>query len=161
MKNLPICTFIKGTIFIKGSMSYSQSKLSSKDKCKDNIMKASKDKLTPMKSSQNDKKCFKCHGYRHFQVNCPNRKVMTLKKIEEIEKAYQNMEDNKVEEMENKKDEEIIKADNRNMLMFHRALHIQNNPYEDQGLTYFKLYAPSMSRCVWTQWMVEVVLMWF
>lgn len=46
-----------------------------------------------MKPNQLDKKCFKYHGYRHFQANCPNRRVMMLKEIQEIKKAFQGMKD--------------------------------------------------------------------
>lgn len=30
------------------------------------------------------KKCFKCQGLGHFQVECRNRRVMTLKKVEVV-----------------------------------------------------------------------------
>ena len=31
------------------------------------------------------RKCFKCQGYVHFQADCPNRRVLTLKEMEEID----------------------------------------------------------------------------
>jgi len=31
------------------------------------------------------KRCFKCQGYGHFQADCPNRRVLTLREMEEID----------------------------------------------------------------------------
>ena len=31
------------------------------------------------------KRCFKCEGYGHLQADCPNKRVLTLKEIEEID----------------------------------------------------------------------------
>jgi len=30
----------------------------------------------------NQKKCYKCHGYGHFQADYPNKKLLTIEKIE-------------------------------------------------------------------------------
>jgi len=30
------------------------------------------------------KKCFKYHDFGHFQADCPNRKALTIKKVEDI-----------------------------------------------------------------------------
>lgn len=73
-------TFSMGTIFTKGT-TYSKPEVTSKDNGKEKSVEPSKDKPNPMKPSQLDKKCFKCHDYGHFQVNCPSKKVMTLKEI--------------------------------------------------------------------------------
>lgn len=65
-----------------------------------------------MKSSQ---KCFKCHGFGHVQVQCPNRRAMTVQEIQEIKK-----EDNKQGDGEkyNQGEEEhvIVKADEGELL---------------------------------------------
>jgi len=31
------------------------------------------------------KRCFKCQGYGHFQADCPNRRVLTLREMEDID----------------------------------------------------------------------------
>jgi hypothetical protein len=30
------------------------------------------------------KKCFKCQGLGHFQAECPNQRVMTLREVQEV-----------------------------------------------------------------------------
>ena len=66
-----------------------------------------------------NKKCFKCQGYRHFQANCPNRRVMTLQEMNAIDEACQE-ESGEEEREESESGEEIIveEADNGEMLMF-------------------------------------------
>ena len=45
------------------------------------------------------KRCSKCQGYRHFQANCLNIRVLTLKEIEEIDHfALELAEEEEVEE---------------------------------------------------------------
>ena len=36
-------------------------------------------------TTKNHKKCFNCHGYGHFQADRPKRKVLTIKKIEDVD----------------------------------------------------------------------------
>jgi len=31
------------------------------------------------------KRCFKCHGYGHFQGGCPNWRNLTIREVEEIQ----------------------------------------------------------------------------
>jgi len=40
------------------------------------------------------KKCSKCHGFGYFQADCPNRKALTIREVEEI----QALEDESSEE---------------------------------------------------------------
>ncbi|GAV58444.1 hypothetical protein CFOL_v3_01978 [Cephalotus follicularis] len=60
-----------------------------KDRGKTKVDDPLKEKSNPTRS---DKKCFKCHGYGHFQAEYPNKRVVTLKEIEEIEAASQEEE---------------------------------------------------------------------
>lgn len=59
-------TYIKGTSFPKGSSSYTRPESSSRDKGKEKIASQPKNKPYLAKSTQNDKKCFKCYDYEHF-----------------------------------------------------------------------------------------------
>lgn len=61
-------TFTKRTTFQKGSTSYYKLGINHKDKGKEKLLDPSKDKTYPVKSTQLDKKCFKCHNYGYFQV---------------------------------------------------------------------------------------------
>ena len=42
------------------------------------------------------KKCFKCHGYGHFQPDYPNRRVLTIREIKELD--HMEVEENEEEE---------------------------------------------------------------
>ncbi|GAV73772.1 Asp_protease_2 domain-containing protein, partial [Cephalotus follicularis] len=85
------------------------------------------------------KKCFKCHGYGHFQAECPNRRVMTIKEMEEIESALKE-EQNEEEESD---DDEVLIAEpmNRELLVIHRSLHTKMERMDDQRENIFQ------SRC--------------
>ncbi|GAV86177.1 zf-CCHC domain-containing protein, partial [Cephalotus follicularis] len=95
-----------------------------------------KEKSNPTRS---DKKCFKCHGYGHFQAECPNKRVMTLKEIEEIEAAPQEEES----EVESSNDEETLIADpvNGELLVLRHAFHAKLKTNDDQRENIFQ------SRC--------------
>lgn len=78
-------TFTKGTSFSNGSSSNAKPKTSSRDKGKEKVVKQHKEKSNSTRTNQNDKKCFKCLNYGHFQSNCPNQRMMTLKEMQAIE----------------------------------------------------------------------------
>lgn len=68
---------------------------------------------------------------------------MTLKEIQAIEKAYQDMEIDKDDKDDglsmNEKEEEVIeKVDNGNMLVLKRACHVQNGLHDDQRVNIFQ-----------------------
>ncbi|GAV85281.1 hypothetical protein CFOL_v3_28719 [Cephalotus follicularis] len=99
-------SFTLGKSFSKGFLS-SKPEATSQDKGKAKEGKVSKEKAT---LSKGDKKCFKCHGYGHFQANYPNKRVITLQDIEEIEGGSQEDENSNDDEeiMANPKDGEIL-----------------------------------------------------
>jgi len=74
-----------------------------------------KPEVTPRESGSKDKgkafvkevprqldgrKCFKCQGYVHFQADCPNRRVLTLKEMEEIDCLASELVEEEQEEEE-------------------------------------------------------------
>ena len=77
------------------------------------------------------KKCFKCQGLGHFQAECPNRRVMTLKEVEEV-----NVLEDEEDEMPIYDEECYIKPDEGELLVIRRALHAKevdpNNEQREQ-----------------------------
>jgi len=75
----------------------------------------SKPEVTPKESRSKDKgkafvkefskqldgkRCFKCQGYGHFQADYPNRRVLTLKEIEDIDHFASGLAEEEEEEEE-------------------------------------------------------------
>nr|XP_043615856.1 uncharacterized protein LOC122587754 [Erigeron canadensis] len=60
-------------------------------------------------SKEPKKRCFKCHGYGHFQAECPNLRALTLKEVEKL-KAEAEYED-KCTYDEDPDEEEFVEAD--------------------------------------------------
>nr|XP_043611670.1 uncharacterized protein LOC122583316 [Erigeron canadensis] len=73
-------------------------------------------------SKEPKKRCFKCHGYGHFQAECPNLRALTLKEVEEL-KAEAEFED-KCTYDEDPSEEEFGEADFGDMLVIRRAMHV-------------------------------------
>ncbi|KAL1190113.1 hypothetical protein V5N11_015534 [Cardamine amara subsp. amara] len=72
------------------------------------------------------KKCFKCQGFGHFQADCPNRRIMTIQEIEEIEEELKQeaLDLEAVNQNVQDEDEEIVEQpDSGAVLVIRRALH--------------------------------------
>ncbi|XP_071740552.1 uncharacterized protein [Rutidosis leptorrhynchoides] len=81
--------------------------------------KVIKGKEQVLAGPKNDRrKCFKCHGFRHFQAQCPNQRALTLKEIEDLEGGFKT--EPSYDESDN---EEFIAADIGEFLMIRRVMH--------------------------------------
>ena len=92
----------------------------SKETPKETPKNISKDMLTPPIRTR-DVKCFKCFGRGHVQAQCPNRRTLFLKGIDE----YTNCEDEPSEKEEEGGDDEIVYPLERELLMIRRTLNNQ------------------------------------
>ncbi|CAL9113105.1 unnamed protein product, partial [Musa textilis] len=84
-------TSSKGTSYFRGASSSKYESVSSNAKGKEKLVEPINE--TSKKVDGDTRKCFKCHGYGHLQVNCPNRRVMTLQEIEKIDLELQEAND--------------------------------------------------------------------
>jgi len=74
------------------------------------------------------RKCFKCQGYGHFQADCPNRRVLTLKEIEEIDCLASEL----VEEEETEEEiATVLIPDMGELLVLQRILHTTEGKSEE------------------------------
>jgi len=75
---------------------------------------------------KSQKKCFKWHGYGHFQADCPNRRVLTIKGIEELDhiEVEKDEEEDSLEEGETS----YLPHKEGEMLMIRRVLHATEAP---------------------------------
>jgi len=67
-----------------------------------------------------DKKCFKCHGFRHFRADCSNKMVLTLRKVKEI----QVIEDEPSEEEDGNDVPALVTSDVGELLLIKTSLHV-------------------------------------
>ncbi|XP_071727878.1 uncharacterized protein [Rutidosis leptorrhynchoides] len=81
---------------------------------------ASKDKEQVVAGSfkEDRRKCFKCHGFGHFQAQCPNQQALTLKEIEDLERGFET--EPAYDESDNK---EFVATDIGLFLMVRRVMH--------------------------------------
>jgi len=67
---------------------------------------------------------FKCQGYGHFQYDCPNRRVMTIQEVEEVDALFMETQDEAHEEESDSMEEETqLEADEGELLVLRRVLH--------------------------------------
>jgi len=74
------------------------------------------------------KRCFKCQGYGHLQADCLDRRVLTLKKIEEIDQFASTLDEE--EEVEEEVDT-VLAPDVGEHLVLQRILHAKESSKED------------------------------
>jgi len=72
------------------------------------------------------KKYFKCYGYGHFQICCPNQRTLSIIKLEEI----QAIEEKKSEEKHEEDDHALVTPGVGELLVIRRALHAKEVPLE-------------------------------
>jgi len=74
------------------------------------------------------RKCFKCQGYGHFQADCPNRRVLTLKEMEEIDCLASELVE---EEEEEEETTTVLTPDVGELLVLQRILHANEGMREE------------------------------
>jgi len=73
-----------------------------------------------------EKKCFKFHGYGHFQADCPKRRTLTIREVEETQAIEEEDSEEEIEE----EDHALVTPDVGELLLSQRALHAKNVPLE-------------------------------
>jgi len=73
-----------------------------------------------------EKKCFKCYGYGHFQMDCPNRKTLSIREVEDIQALEEETREEEFEE----EDHTILTLDVGKLLVIRRSLHAKEVPLE-------------------------------
>jgi len=74
------------------------------------------------------KKCFNCHGYGHFQADCPNRRVLTIRKIKELD--HIEVEEDEEKDSPDEGESSYLPPEKGEMLMIRRVLHATEAPSE-------------------------------
>ncbi|XP_057248184.1 uncharacterized protein LOC130590177 [Beta vulgaris subsp. vulgaris] len=122
-------TFVRGTSYTKGGSNVKQPYTSPYTPKGDSSKVLDKGKkVVETSSKKSDVKCFKCHGYGHYQAQCPNKRVMTLLDIKNIEESLEHEGDNEdelEEEAENEEELEVgeVTQGEHLSLVLRRILH--------------------------------------
>lgn len=114
-------TFPKSVRTSSSSNSEQQQKWE-KDKAKD------KEVSKEIHKKFDGKKCFKCQGYGHFQDQCPNKRIMTIREVDEINQEIENDD----EDPGDTEEETFLDADHGESLMMKRVLHAIETPKENE-----------------------------
>ena len=73
-------------------------------------------------------KCFNCHAYGHFQADCPNRRVLIVREIEELD--HIEVEEDEEEDSPKEGETFYLPPEEGEMLMIRRALRATEAPVE-------------------------------
>ena len=66
-----------------------------------------------------------CHGYGHFQADCPNRRTFSFSEVEQIQAIEKETEEQSEED-----DHTLTTSDLRELLVIQIALHAKEVPLE-------------------------------
>ena len=74
------------------------------------------------------KRCFRCQEHGQFQADCPNKRALTIKEIEQIDQIYleTSKEDEEIEEQAT-----ILTSDIGEMFVLKRALYAMEDSKEE------------------------------
>jgi len=109
----------KPLALVKPFNSFRSDPPSTEDKDKVNGNKVAK------KASKSQKKCFKCHDYGDFQAYYPDRRLLTVIEIEELD---QTMVEKDEEESNEEAETSYLPLEEGEMLMIKRVIHATKVP---------------------------------
>jgi len=88
----------------------------------------------PPFNPQEKRRCYKCQGLGHIASECPNRRVVTLREIQELEKAELEEKEESEKEVHLMECEEecVEEADERELLVLRQTLSGLKGPNSDE-----------------------------
>ncbi|GKC41521.1 zf-CCHC domain-containing protein [Tanacetum coccineum] len=87
-----------------------------------------KEKIRERSTDSKGKKYLNCHGFGHFQAQCPDQRALTLKEIEDLQGEIETIDEQHVFDESN--EEETVGADYGEILVVRRAMHMAEAPKE-------------------------------